>query len=169
MLSSSERVPLYLDILAKRAILYFMKGLILSGGFGTRLRPLSYTGAKQLIPIANKPIIYYGIEALTAVGINDIGIVVGETKQEVQDVVGNGDKWQARIQYIPQEAPLGLAHAIKISRDFIADEPFVMYLGDNILNEIKECPVKGSNYEVECKNCTISPHAKKYCKKSGMV
>lgn len=112
-----------------------MKGLILSGGFGTRLRPLTYTGAKQLIPIANKPIIYYGIEALTTVGINEIGIVVGETRQEVKDVVGNGDKWNARIQYIPQEAPLGLAHAIKISKDFIADEPFVMYLGDNILKD----------------------------------
>jgi glucose-1-phosphate thymidylyltransferase len=112
-----------------------MKGLILSGGFGTRLRPLTYTGAKQLIPIANKPIIYYGIEALAAVGINEIGIVVGDTGQEVRDIVGNGDKWKVKIEYIPQDAPLGLAHAIKISRDFIGDDPFVMYLGDNILKD----------------------------------
>jgi glucose-1-phosphate thymidylyltransferase len=112
-----------------------MKGLILSGGFGTRLRPLTYTGAKQLIPIANKPIIYYGIEALTTVGINEIGIVVGDTRQEVEAVVGDGKKWNAKIRYIPQEAPLGLAHAIKISSGFIENEPFVMYLGDNILKD----------------------------------
>jgi glucose-1-phosphate thymidylyltransferase len=112
-----------------------MKGLILSGGFGTRLRPLTYTGAKQLIPIANKPIIFYGIEALTQVGIDEIGIVVGDTGQEVRGVVGDGDKWNAKIEYIPQEAPLGLAHAIKISQDFIGDDPFVMYLGDNILKD----------------------------------
>ena len=112
-----------------------MKGLILSGGFGTRLRPLTYTGAKQLIPIANKPIIYYGIEALTTVGISEIGIVVGDTRQEVETVVGNGERWNASIEYIPQESPLGLAHAIKISKDFIGEEPFVMYLGDNILKD----------------------------------
>jgi len=112
-----------------------MKGLILSGGFGTRLRPLTYTGAKQLIPIANKPIIFYGIEALIKAGINDIGIVVGDTRQEVEATVGSGDRWNAIIQYIPQEAPLGLAHAIKISREFIGNEPFVMYLGDNILKD----------------------------------
>jgi len=112
-----------------------MKGLILSGGFGTRLRPLTYTGAKQLIPIANKPIIFYGIEALTKAGINEIGIVVGDTRQEVEATVGGGDRWNATIQYIPQEAPLGLAHAIKISYEFIGNEPFVMYLGDNILKD----------------------------------
>jgi glucose-1-phosphate thymidylyltransferase len=112
-----------------------MKGLILSGGFGTRLRPLTYTGAKQLIPVANKPIIFYGIEALTRVGVKEIGIVVGETKQEVQDIVGSGERWKIKIEYIPQEAPLGLAHAIKISKKFLGDEPFVMYLGDNILKD----------------------------------
>lgn len=110
-----------------------MRGLILSGGFGTRLRPLTYTGAKQLIPVANKPIIFYGIEALVDAGIKEIGIVVGDTAQEVQNTVGNGERWNITITYIPQAAPLGLAHAIKISKDFLKDEPFIMYLGDNLL------------------------------------
>lgn len=112
-----------------------MKGLILAGGFGTRLRPLTYTGAKQLIPIANKPIIFYGIEALTQVGIKELGIVVGDTAQEVQKMVGRGERWNIKITYIPQEAPLGLAHAIKIAKKFLGVESFVMYLGDNILKE----------------------------------
>jgi glucose-1-phosphate thymidylyltransferase len=112
-----------------------MKGLILAGGFGTRLRPLTYTGAKQLIPIANKPIIFYGIEALAKAGIKELGIVVGETAAEVMKVVGDGSHFGLRIEYIPQEAPLGLAHAIKISRGFLGDEPFIMYLGDNLLKE----------------------------------
>ncbi len=112
-----------------------MKGLILSGGFGTRLRPLTYTGAKQLIPIANRPIIYYGIESLVRIGIKDIGIVVGDTKEEVMNVVGNGSNWNINIEYIPQEAPLGLAHAIKIAQEFLGAEPFMMYLGDNILKD----------------------------------
>jgi glucose-1-phosphate thymidylyltransferase len=112
-----------------------MKGLILAGGFGTRLRPLTYTGAKQLIPIANKPIIFYGIEALIKAGIKEIGIVVGETASEVMSVVGNGDRFGAKIEYIPQAAPLGLAHAIKISKKYLGEEPFIMYLGDNLLKE----------------------------------
>ncbi|MGQ9817324.1 MAG: glucose-1-phosphate thymidylyltransferase [bacterium] len=112
-----------------------MKGLILAGGFGTRLRPLTYTSAKQLIPIANKPIIFYGIESLVNCGIKEIGIVVGDTAEEVKNTVGNGDNWNIKIEYIYQPAPLGLAHAIKISSDFIKEEPFIMYLGDNILKE----------------------------------
>jgi glucose-1-phosphate thymidylyltransferase len=112
-----------------------MKGLILAGGFGTRLRPLTYTGAKQLIPIANKPIIFYGIESLVKAGIKDLGIVVGETAEEVKDTIGSGERWDIHITYIPQTAPLGLAHAIKISRDFIGETPFVMYLGDNLLKD----------------------------------
>ncbi|MCX7994975.1 MAG: glucose-1-phosphate thymidylyltransferase [candidate division WOR-3 bacterium] len=112
-----------------------MKGLILSGGFGTRLRPLTYTSAKQLIPIANKPIIFYGIESLVNAGIKEIGIVVGETKEEVKNTVGDGSRWNIRIEYIYQPVPLGLAHAIKISYDFLKDESFIMYLGDNILKE----------------------------------
>ncbi|UCG91913.1 MAG: glucose-1-phosphate thymidylyltransferase [candidate division WOR-3 bacterium] len=112
-----------------------MRGLILSGGFGTRLRPLTYTGAKQLIPVANKPIIFYGIEALVDAGIKEIGIVIGDTAEEVKNTVGNGERWNITITYIPQEAPLGLAHAIKISKNFLKDEPFIMYLGDNLLKQ----------------------------------
>jgi glucose-1-phosphate thymidylyltransferase len=120
-----------------------MKGLILAGGFGTRLRPLTYTGAKQLIPVANKPIIYYGIEALASAGVKDLAIIVGDTAAEVKAVVGDGKKFGIKIEYIFQEAPLGLAHAIKISKDFLRDDPFIMYLGDNILKEgIKDLVAK---------------------------
>ncbi len=110
-----------------------MKGLILSGGKGTRLRPLTFTQAKQLVPVANKPVLFYGIEALQEAGIGEIGIVVGDTKDEIKEAAGDGSRWGLRITYIEQEAPLGLAHAVKISEDFLGDEPFVMYLGDNIL------------------------------------
>lgn len=110
-----------------------MKGLILSGGKGTRLRPLTFTQAKQLVPVANKPVLFYGIEALQEAGIKDIGIVVGDTKDEIKEAAGDGSRWGLRITYIEQETPLGLAHAVKISEGFLGDEPFVMYLGDNIL------------------------------------
>ena len=110
-----------------------MKGLILSGGKGTRLRPLTFTQAKQLVPVANKPVLFYGIEALKEAGIKEICIVVGDTKDEIKEAVGDGSRWGIRISYIEQETPLGLAHAVKISEGFLGDEPFVMYLGDNIL------------------------------------
>ncbi len=112
-----------------------MKGLILSGGKGTRLRPLTYTSAKQLVPVANKPVLFYTIENLVEAGIRDIGIVVGDTAAEVRAAVGNGDRWGVKVTYLQQEAPLGLAHAVKIAQDFMGDEPFVMYLGDNMLEE----------------------------------
>ena len=111
-----------------------MKGLILSGGKGTRLRPLTYTSAKQLVPVANKPVLFYGIEALVEAGITDIGIVVGDTEAEIRAAVGDGARWNARITYLPQDAPRGLAHAVLISERFINGDPFVMYLGDNLLN-----------------------------------
>ncbi len=110
-----------------------MKGLILSGGKGTRLRPLTFTQAKQLVPVANKPVLYYGIEALLEAGIKDIGIVVGDTEEEIKAAVGDGSRWGIRIKYIQQDAPLGLAHAVKISQHYLKNDPFVMYLGDNIL------------------------------------
>ena len=112
-----------------------MKGLILSGGRGTRLRPITYTSAKQLVPVANKPILFYGIEALAASGIREIGIVVGDTKREIMDAVGDGARFGVRVTYIEQEAPLGLAHAVLVSEPYLGADPFVMYLGDNLIRE----------------------------------
>ncbi len=110
-----------------------MKGLILSGGKGTRLRPLTHTSAKQLVPVANKPVLFYGIEAMAKAGISELGIVVGETHEEIRGAVGDGSRFGCKVTYIMQPDPLGLAHAVKISQAFLNDDPFVMYLGDNLL------------------------------------
>jgi len=110
-----------------------MRALILAGGTGSRLRPLTYTSAKQLVPVANKPVLFYGIEAVVEAGISEVGIVVGDTREEIEAAVGDGSRFGARVTYIEQEAPLGLAHAVLIAEEFLAGEPFVMYLGDNLI------------------------------------
>jgi len=112
-----------------------VKGLVLSGGAGTRLRPITHTSAKQLVPVANKPVLFYGLEAMRAAGIYDVGIVVGETRAEIEAAVGDGSRFGLKVTYLPQEAPLGLAHAVLIAEEFLDDSPFVMYLGDNLLKE----------------------------------
>ena len=109
--------------------------MILSGGRGTRLRPITHTSAKQLVPVANRPILFHAIDAVHAAGITDIGIVVGDTQEEIRGAVGDGSAFGVRVTYLPQEAPLGLAHAVLVAEDFIRDEPFVMYLGDNLIRD----------------------------------
>jgi glucose-1-phosphate thymidylyltransferase len=112
-----------------------LKGLVLSGGAGTRLRPITHTSAKQLVPVANKPVLFYGLEALRAAGVTDVGIVVGDTHAEIEAAVGDGSALGIRVTYIRQEAPLGLAHAVLTATEFLGDSPFVMYLGDNLLRD----------------------------------
>lgn len=112
-----------------------MKGLILSGGAGTRLRPITHTSAKQLVPVANKPILFYGIEDMAAAGITEIGIIVGTTAEEIEAAVGDGSKFGVQVTYLTQDEPLGLAHCVLIAQDFLGADDFVMYLGDNMLQQ----------------------------------
>ncbi len=112
-----------------------MKGLILSGGKGTRLRPLTYACAKQLLPVANKPILYYILEGMSQAGVREIGLVVGDTRREIMAAIGDGQRFGVKVTYIHQEEPLGLAHAVLVARPFLGDDPFMLYLGDNLLQE----------------------------------
>jgi len=132
-----------------------MKALVLAGGRGTRLRPITHTSAKQLVPVANKPVLFYGLEALRDAGIRQVGIVVGDPREmlrpdhrtgemttvmvnsqwEIRQAVGDGSRFGLEVEYLEQEAPLGLAHAVKISEQYMAGEPFVMYLGDNLIKD----------------------------------
>ncbi|MCS7191074.1 MAG: glucose-1-phosphate thymidylyltransferase [Fimbriimonadales bacterium] len=110
-----------------------MKALILAGGKGTRLRPITFSMAKQLVPVANKPVLFYGLEAIAEAGIREVGIIVGETATEIQRAVGDGSRWGVQVTYIPQPEPLGLAHAVLTAEPYLQEEPFVMYLGDNLV------------------------------------
>ena len=110
-----------------------MKALVLSGGAGTRLRPITHTSAKQLVPVANKPVLFYGLESIRDAGITDVGVIVGDTAAEIEAALGDGSELGIKVTYIPQEAPLGLAHCVLIAQDFLGDDDFIMYLGDNFL------------------------------------
>ncbi|MHB9857285.1 glucose-1-phosphate thymidylyltransferase [Streptomyces sp. YIM S03343] len=110
-----------------------MKALVLSGGAGTRLRPITHTSAKQLVPVANKPVLFYGLESIAAAGITEVGMIVGDTADEIREAVGDGSAFGLDITYISQERPLGLAHAVLIARDYLGEDDFVMYLGDNFI------------------------------------
>jgi len=116
-----------------------VKALVLAGGSGTRLRPITHTSAKQLVPVANKPVLFYGLEAIAETGIREVGLVVGDTHAEIEAAVGDGSAFGLEVTYLRQEAPLGLAHGVLIAREFLGDDDFVMYLGDNfIVGGIKE-------------------------------
>jgi glucose-1-phosphate thymidylyltransferase len=110
-----------------------VKALVLAGGAGTRLRPITHTSAKQLVPVANKPVLFYGLEAIAAAGITELGIVVGDTQAEIEAAVGDGSAFGLEVTYLRQERPLGLAHAVLIARSYLGDDDFVMYLGDNFI------------------------------------
>jgi glucose-1-phosphate thymidylyltransferase len=141
-----------------------IKGLVLSGGKGMRLRPFTFTAAKQLVPIANKPVLFYVLEDLVRAGIAEIGIIVGETEDQIRTAVGDGSMFGAHVTYIPQPAPLGLAHAVLTAEQWLAGSPFVMYLGDNFLRDgitelVGEYKNSGANAQIHLKRM---PHPEQF-------
>src|SRR5580692_6100529 len=110
-----------------------MKALVLSGGSGTRMRPMTHTSAKQLLPVANKPVLFFALDSIAAAGLKDVGIVIGETGPQIKAVVGDGSAFGLKVTYIQQDAPSGLAHAVRIAQDWLEEDDFLMYLGDNFL------------------------------------
>ena len=124
-----------------------MRALILAGGAGTRLRPITHTSAKQLVPVANKPVLFYALEHMAEVGIRQVGVIVGDTRDEVMTAVGDGSRWGLDVTYLAQDRPLGLAHCVLLAHEFLGDEDFVMYLGDNLLRQGVRPFVEG--FEVE--------------------
>jgi glucose-1-phosphate thymidylyltransferase len=134
-----------------------VKGLVLAGGAGTRLRPITHTSAKQLVPVANKPILFYCLESLADAGIKQVGMIVGDTAAEIRAAVGDGSRWGLDVTYIPQDAPLGLAHCVLIAEEFLGDDDFVMYLGDNLLRQtIREFVDHFDAARVRAANPTLS-------------
>jgi glucose-1-phosphate thymidylyltransferase len=133
-----------------------VKALILAGGAGTRLRPITHTRAKQLVPVANKPILFYGLEAIAEAGIKQVGMVVGDTAPDIKSAVGDGSDWGLTVTYLPQEAPLGLAHAVLIAREYLGEDDFVMYLGDNLLKQgLKDFVDRFEEYRVRARTPTF--------------
>ncbi|MBI4307235.1 MAG: glucose-1-phosphate thymidylyltransferase [Chloroflexi bacterium] len=133
-----------------------MKGVVLAGGKGSRLRPLTYTGAKQLVPIANKPILFYVLEHLVKAGVRDIGVIVGETKDQVKTAVADGARFGARVTYLEQPAPLGIAHAVGLAREFVGQDKFVVFLGDNFVLGGIDPFVEG--FQSKAQHCQILLH-----------
>ena len=144
-----------------------MKGLLLAGGHGTRLRPLTFTGNKHMLPIANKPMILYGLEHLINAGVKEIGIILGPIKEGVVELLGDGSKFGVKITYIDQPEPKGLAHAVMISEWFLKGEPFIMYLGDNLLRQGAKPLVEV--FEKNCSDCVIGVAKVKDPSRYGIV
>lgn len=146
-------IGLYNPVSAEAILEATVKALILAGGKGTRLRPITHTSAKQLVPVANKPILFYAIEAIRDAGITDIGIIVGDTAEEIKAAVGSGDQFGVKVTYIRQPAPLGLAHAVMTAEEFLGRDRFVMYLGDNLIADgirslVEEYAASDANSEI---------------------
>ncbi|MBS1706981.1 MAG: glucose-1-phosphate thymidylyltransferase [Armatimonadetes bacterium] len=134
-----------------------MKALILAGGKGTRLRPITYSMAKQLVPVANKPVVEYGLEALIRAGVKEIGVIVGDTADAVMAALGDGSRWGAEITYIPQPDPLGLAHAVATAKPFLGSSDFVMYLGDNLVKSSLEALIEEFQFHRPSATILLSP------------